>query len=58
MERRGLLILDLWTQGTGSIHDMRVVNTDAIYYQFKTPEKCLETDEQEKKKKYLRACLN
>ena len=25
-----LLIQDLWTQGTDSIHDMRVVNTDAV----------------------------
>ena len=35
----GLLIIDLWTQGTDSIHDMRVVNTDAVYHQSKTPDK-------------------
>ena len=45
-------------QGKYSIHDMCVVNTDAVSYQSKTPEKCLETAEQEnKKKKYLHACL-
>ena len=37
---------------------MRVVNTDAVSYQFKTPEKFLETAEREKKKKYLNACFN
>ena len=39
------LIRDHWTQGTGSITDMRVVNTDAVSYQSKTLEKCLETSE-------------
>ena len=41
-----------------SIHDMRVVNTDAVSYQSKTPEKCLETAECKKKKNYLKYCLN
>ena len=41
-----------------SIHDMRVVNNDAVSYQFQTPEKCLDTAEREKKKKYLHTCLN
>ena len=36
---------------------MRVVNTDATSYQSKNPEKCLETAEKAKKKKYLDACL-
>ena len=49
---------DLWTQGTDSIHDMRVVNTYAVSYQSKTPEKCLETTECKKKRNYLNACLN
>ena len=57
-EKEDLLIRDLWTQGTESIHDMRVVNTDAVSYQSKTPEKCLETAKREKKKKYLNAYLN
>ena len=37
-----LLIRYLYTQGTDSIHNMRVVNTDATSYQSKTPEKFLE----------------
>ena len=57
-EKGGLLIRDLWMQGMDSICDMRVVNTDSVFYQSKTPEKCLETYEREEKKKYLRACLN
>ena len=53
-----LLIRDLWTQGTDSIHDMRVVNTDAVSHQSKNPKKFLETAESDKKKNYLHACLN
>ena len=52
------LIRDHWTQGTGSITDMRVVNTDAVSYQSKTLEKCLETLKRKKNSKYLNACLN
>ena len=48
-----LLIRYLWTQGMDSIHEMRVTNTDSVSYQSKTPEKCLETAECEKKRKYL-----
>ena len=51
-------MLYLWTQGTDSIHDMRVVNTDAVSYQSKTPEKCMETAEREKNSNYLNSCLN
>ena len=41
-EQKGdLLIRDLWQQGTDSVHDMRVVNTDAPTHQKKDPEKCL-----------------
>ena len=40
-----------------SIHNMCVMNTGAISYQSKTPEKCLDNAEHEKKKKYLHACL-
>ena len=28
-----LLLRDLWQKGTDSVHDMRVVNTDALTYQ-------------------------
>ena len=32
-------------------NDIRVVNNDAVFYQSKTPEKCLKTAERENKKK-------
>ena len=50
-EKGELLIRDLQAQGTYSIHDMRVVNTDTVSYQFRKPEKCLETNESKKKRK-------
>ena len=46
-----LLIQDLWNKGTDRIHYMHVMNTDAVYYQYKTPEKCMETAEHKKKRK-------
>ena len=36
---------------------MHVVNTGAVSYQSKTPEKCLETAKREKKKNFLNACF-
>ena len=48
-----LLIREFWTQGIDSIHDMRVMNTDAPYHQSKTPKKCLKTSDKEKTNKYL-----
>ena len=45
------MIRYLWTQGTDSIHDTRVVNTDALSYHSKTPDKFLETANRKKKKK-------
>ena len=36
---------------------MRVVNSDALSYVRKTPEKCLHESKREKKKMYLEACL-
>ena len=54
-QKGGLLIWDLWQQGTDSVHDMRVVNTDALTYQMKEPEKCLHKEEKGKKKMYLEA---
>ena len=50
-----LLINYLWTKGTDSIHDIRVVNTDPTTYQYKSPDKCLETAETVKKNNYLDA---
>ena len=37
---------------------MRVVNTDTVYYQSKTPEKCLYTAKRENKNNYLNNFLN
>ena len=36
---------------------MRVVNTDSKSHSAKTPEKCLQEADREKKKIYLEACL-
>ena len=51
------LIRELWQQGTESVHDMRVVNTDALSYLKEAPEKCLQEAEKGKKKMYLEAFL-
>ena len=48
---------NLWQQGTDSVHDMRVVNTDRPTHKKKYPEKCLHEAERGKKKIYLEACL-
>ena len=48
-EQKGdVLIRDLWQQGTDSVHNMRVMNTDALSYVKKTPEKCLHKAEKGK----------
>ena len=49
----GLLIRDLWQQGTDSVHDMRVVNTDAPTHRMKDPVKCLHEAERGGKRMYL-----
>ena len=57
-EQKGdILIRDLWQNRTDSIHDMRVVNTDAKSHSTKPPEKCLQEAERGKKRMYLEACL-
>ena len=57
-EQKGdLLICDLCQNGTDSVHNTRVVNTDAKYHSEKTPKKCLEEAERAKKKMYLEACI-
>ena len=54
IEQKGdLLIRDLWNNGTDSVHNMSVVNTDARSYLEKSPERCLEEAERGKKKMYL-----
>ena len=57
-EQKGdLLLRDLWQNGTDSVYDMRVVSTDAKSYREKSPEKCLEEAEKNKKKMYMERCL-
>ena len=57
-EQKGdLLIRDLWQQGIDSVHDIRVVNTDALFYVCRSSEKCLHEAERGKKKIYLEACI-
>ena len=43
--------------GTDSVHNMRVLNTDTKSYWEKSPKKCLEEADKSKKKMYLEACL-
>ena len=58
MAQKGdLLIRDLWKNGTGSVYDMHVVNNDAKSHSVKSPEKCLQEAEREKKRMYLETCL-
>ena len=55
-EKEDLLICDLRQNGTDSVHNMRVVNTDAKSHSMKTPEKCLQDVERGNKSMYLEAC--
>ena len=57
-EQKGdLLIRDLWQQDTDSVHDMRVVNTDALLHRLKDPYRCLHEAERGKNRVYLEARL-
>ena len=57
-EQKGdLLIRYLWLNETDSVHNMRVMNTDAKSQMDKAPEKCLQEAERGKKRMYLEACL-
>ena len=57
-EQKGdLLIRDLLQNGTNSVHEMRVMNTDSKNHAVKTPENCLQEAERGKKRMYLEACL-
>ena len=47
----------LWQQGKYSVHDMRVVNTDALTHRKKDSENCFHEAERCKHKMYLEACL-
>ena len=52
-----LMICDLCHNGTDSVNNMCVVNTDAKSHSAKTPEKRLREEERAKNKVYLEACL-
>ena len=57
-EQKGdLLIRDLWQNRTGSVHNMRVANTDAKSHSAKTPEKCLQEAERGNNWMYVKAYL-
>ena len=56
-ERGDLLIRGFWKAGADCILDVRVTDTDSKSYINRTPFKVLESQEKEKKRKYLEACL-
>jgi hypothetical protein len=56
-ERGDLLIRGFWARGTDCILDVRVTDSDAKSYCKRDPAKVLESQEKEKKRKYLEACL-
>ena len=56
--RGDLLIYDLWQIGTTGIVDVRVTDTDAASYKKREPMKVLTSAEKEKKRKYLKRCLD
>ena len=56
-QKGNLLTRYLWQQGTDSVHDMRVVNTDFLSYFKKAPDKFLHKAEKGKKTMYLEDCL-
>ena len=47
-QKGGLLIRDLWQQGTDNVHDIRFVNTDAPTHRMKDPARCLHEAERGK----------
>ena len=56
-QKRDLLIRDFWQNENESVHDMRVVNTDAKSHLVNQPEQCLQEAYRAKKRMYLEACL-
>ena len=55
---RDVPVWGLWSRGTECILDFRVTDPSAKSYRKKDPIKVLETQEKEKKDKYLRKCLD
>ncbi len=56
-DRSDLLLKGFWARGTKCIVDVRVTDTDAKSYCKRAPAKVLESQEKEKKRKYLEPCL-
>ena len=56
-ERGDILLRGFWERGTDCIVDVRVTDTDAKSYRHRDPDKVIATQEKEKKRKYLEACL-
>ena len=56
-QKGNLLICNISQNGTGIVHNIHVVNTDAKFCSVKTHEKCLHEAERAKKNMYLEACL-
>ena len=57
LEQKYLIIHDLCQLGMDIIHNMRVINTDALTYQRRLTEKYIQTVEKDKNQKYLDAFL-
>jgi hypothetical protein len=56
-DRGDLLIRGFWENGMDAIVDVRITDTDAKSYRTRDPKKILQSQEKEKKKKYLDRCL-
>jgi hypothetical protein len=56
-DRGDILLRGFWARGTECIVDVRVTDTDANSYKTRDPASVLKSQEKEKKRKYLAACL-
>ena len=56
-QKGNFLIRDIWPNGTDSVQDMCVMNTDAKSHMKKYPKRCLQEAERWKRGVYLEACL-
>jgi hypothetical protein len=56
-ERGDVACRGFWKRGTTAIFDVRITDTDAPSQRLKAPHRILLAHENEKKKKYLRPCL-
>ncbi len=56
-DRGDILLRGFWARGTECIVDVRVTDTDAASYRARDPAAILKSQEKEKKRKYLAACL-